>query len=78
MARAAASLFVITLASLSALSRYTGHATLPWPFIARFAAVASAGAVGGGLIAPRLPQRILQQAFAVALVILGSYVLLKA
>ena len=75
---AAASLFVIALASVSALSRYAGHGMLPWPFIARFAAVASAGAIGGGLIAPRLPQRILQQAFAVALVILGSYVLLKA
>jgi len=75
---AAASLFVITLASLSALTRYWGHASMPWPFVAGFAATAAAGAIGGGLIAPRLPQRILQQSFAVALVILGSYVLLKA
>jgi uncharacterized membrane protein YfcA len=75
---AAASLFVITLASLAALTRYAGHATLHWPFIARFAAVAAAGAIGGGLIAHRLPQRLLQQGFAVVLVVLGTYVLLKA
>ena len=75
---AAASLFVITLASVSALTRYWGHASVDWPFVARFAAIAAGGAIAGGLAAPRLPQRILQQAFAVALVILGSYVLLKA
>jgi len=39
---------------------------------------AAAGALAGGAIAPRLPQRILQQAFAAALVILGSYVLFRA
>ena len=75
---AAASLFVITLASLSAISRYTSQATLPWQVIAPFAGVAAAGALAGGAIAPRLPQRILQQAFAAALVILGSYVLFRA
>lgn len=75
---AAASLLVITLASVAALSRYADHATLPWPFIAQFASFAAIGAVAGGVVAPRLPQRILQQAFAVALVILGSYVLIRA
>ena len=75
---AAASLFVITLASLAAVSRYAGHATLHWTFILPFTAVAAAGALAGGVIAYRLPQRILQQAFAAALVILGSYVLFRA
>lgn len=75
---AAASLFVITMASLSAVSRYASQSTVSWTFIAPFAAVAAAGALAGGAIAPRLPQRILQQAFAAALVILGSYVLFRA
>lgn len=75
---ASASLFVIMLASLSAMSRYLAHSTLQWQVIAPLAAFASGGVVVGGIIAPRLPQRILQQAFAAALVILGSYVLFRA
>jgi uncharacterized membrane protein YfcA len=75
---AAASLFVMTLAALAALLRYTGQATLHWAFVAPFAAIAAAGSVAGGLVAHRLPQRRLQQGFSVALVILGSFLLLKA
>jgi uncharacterized membrane protein YfcA len=79
MQRAAtASLLVITMSALAAMSRYATGAMLHWSFIGPFALVAAAGSVTGGVIAHRLPQRILQQAFAVALVILGSYVLLKA
>jgi uncharacterized protein len=72
------SLFVMTLAAIAAMSRYAGDTLLPWSFIGGFALIASLGSVGGGIIAHRLPQRILQQAFAVLLVILGSYVLLRA
>lgn len=75
---AAASLFVIAMAAPAALSRYAAGAPLQWTFILTFAVIASTGAVSGGIIAPRLPQRTLQQAFAVVLVVLGSYVLLKA
>jgi uncharacterized membrane protein YfcA len=42
-----------------------------------FAAIAAAGTVAGATIALRLPQRRLQQAFAVSLVLLGSYVLVQ-
>lgn len=74
---AAASLFVIALAALSGLAGYLGHATLAWGFILPFAAIAAAGTLAGGTIALRLPQRRLQQAFAVSLVVLGSYVLVQ-
>jgi uncharacterized protein len=72
---AGASLFVITLAALSGLAGYAGHTAIAWPFILPFAAVAAAGTLAGSGLAGRLPQRALQQAFAIALVVLGSYVL---
>jgi uncharacterized membrane protein YfcA len=75
---AAASLFVIALSALSALPNYTGRTVLSWAFIAPFALVAGAAAISGGLVAHRLPQRRLQRAFALTLVILASYVLIKA
>ena len=73
----ATSLFVITLSAISAIPHYLGRTSLQWSFIAPVAALAAGGTIAGGMIAPRLPQRILQQAFAVTLVILGSYVLLR-
>ena len=74
---AAASLFVIALAAFSGLAGYLGHAAPAWGFIVPFAAIAAAGTLAGGSIASRLPQRRLQQAFAVSLVLLGSYVLVQ-
>jgi hypothetical protein len=73
---ASASLFVIALAALSGLAGYAGHATIAWDFVLPFAAVAAAGTLAGGGLASRMPQRALQQAFAIALVVLGSYVLI--
>lgn len=74
---AAVSLFVIALAAFSGLAGYLGHATPAWEFILPFAAIAAAGTLAGATIAFRLPQRRLQQAFAVSLVLLGTYVLVQ-
>jgi uncharacterized membrane protein YfcA len=74
----AASLFVITLSALSALPSYLGRTSLSWSFIVPFALVAGAGTIAGGVVAHRLPQRRVQQAFAAALVLLASYVLTQA
>lgn len=75
---AAASLFVIALAAFAAIPGYLGRVTLDWSFIGPFAAVAACGVLAGGLAAQYLPQRRLQQAFAAALIVLGSYVLARA
>jgi uncharacterized membrane protein YfcA len=75
---AAASLLVITIAAWSAIPNYLSQTTLRWSFIAPFAGVAAIGVVAGGIIGHRLPQRPLQQAFAIVLVIVGSYVLIQA
>ena len=74
---AAASLFVIALAAFSALAGYLSTATPAWSFVLPLAAIAAAGTIAGGIVAYRLPQRRLQQAFAIALVILGSFVLVR-
>ena len=74
---AAASLFVIAVAAFSGLAGYLGHTTPAWGFIVPFAAIAAAGTLAGATIAVRLPQRRLQQAFAVSLAVLGSYVLVQ-
>jgi uncharacterized membrane protein YfcA len=74
---AAASLFVIAVAAFSGLAGYMGHAALRWPSILPMAAIAAVGTLAGGIVAWRLPQRRLQQAFAVSLVILGSFVLTR-
>jgi hypothetical protein len=70
---AAASLFVIALSALSALPGYAGRTTLSWSFIVPFAIIAGIATIGGGVVAHRLPQRRLQQAFAIILVLLGGY-----
>jgi uncharacterized membrane protein YfcA len=75
---AAASLFVIMLSAMSALPNYLGRTALSWSFIVPFAIAAGAAVVVGGIVAQRLPQRFLQQAFAAALVVLASYVLIQA
>lgn len=73
----AASLVVIALAAFSGLAGYVGQVQLRWPVILPMAAVAAAGTLAGSAVAWRLPQRGLQQAFAVCLVALGSFVLTR-
>lgn len=73
-----ASLVVITMAAASGLAGYIGRTPLVLSFILPFAFVAAVGALAGGTIAHHLPQRRLQQGFAVALVALASYVLVQS
>jgi len=73
-----ASLVVMAMAAVSGLTGYLGQTPLALSFIVPFAVVAALGALGGGVIADRLPQRRLQQAFATTLVVLGSYVLIRS
>lgn len=74
----AASLVVITMAAASGLAGYLESTPLVLSFILPFALVAALSTLAGGMIAHRLPQQRLQQAFAVALVVLGSWVLIRS
>jgi uncharacterized membrane protein YfcA len=75
---AGASLVVMAMAAASGLAGYVGQTPLALSFIGPFAVVAALGTLAGGVVAHRLPQRRLQQAFATALVVLGSYVLIRS
>lgn len=75
---AGASLVVIAMAAAAGLAGYLGHTPLVLSFIVPFSLVAAAGALAGGMIAHRLPQQRLQQGFAAALVVLGSWVLIRS
>ena len=75
---AGASLVVMAMAATSGLAGYLGQTPLALSFIVPFAAVAATGTIAGGMMAHRLPQRRLQQAFAATLVVLGSFVLIRS
>jgi uncharacterized membrane protein YfcA len=75
---AGASLVVMAMAAVSGLAGYLGHTPLALSFIVPFALVAAIGTIAGGLVAHHLPQQRLQQVFATALVVLGSYVLIRS
>jgi len=51
--------------------------TLPWLVVIKFAAMAAAGVIAGGSLAGRLSPRRLQQAFAVCLMVLACYMLVR-
>lgn len=70
---AAVSLFVIAIAAFSGLAGYAGQVPVRWPAILVMAGIAAIGTLTGSAVAWRLPQRRLQQAFAIALVALGSF-----
>jgi len=72
------SLFVIALSAAAALPVYAAHAHVQWSVVVPLAATSGMAVIAAGPIAPRLPQRLLQQAFAVFLVILATYLLLRS
>lgn len=73
-----ASLVVMAMAAASGLPGYLVNTPLALSFVGPFAAVAATGALAGGMITHRLPQRRLQQTFAATLVVLGSYLLIRS
>lgn len=71
------SLLVIAMNSASGFAGYLGQVQVPWAFIAAFTAVAVAGILAGTYLARYVPQRALKQAFALFLVVMGSFMLYK-
>lgn len=74
---ASVSLFVMVLATASALVGYSGRVPLSWAFVLPFAAVASIGTIAGGLAGHSMSQRRLQQIFAGALIAVAAFVLMR-
>lgn len=73
-----ASLVVMAMAAWSGLAGYLGHTPLALSFIVPFALVAATATIGSGMVAHHLPHHRMQQVFATALIVLGSYVLIRS
>jgi uncharacterized membrane protein YfcA len=69
---------VIALAAVSALAGYVAAIALDWSLIVPLAVTAAAATLAGARLASRLPQRALQRAFAISLVVIGSWVWIRA
>jgi uncharacterized membrane protein YfcA len=71
------SLLIITLNCLSSFLGNIGRVAIDWPLVASFTAVAAVGAVTGTRLNRRVPQNRLKQAFAVLILVLGTYLILQ-
>ena len=71
------SLLVIAMNSASGFVGYAGQAQVPWRFLAGFTAVAVGGILVGTYLVRYVSQRALKQAFALFLVLLGTFILVK-
>jgi uncharacterized membrane protein YfcA len=71
------SLLVIAMNCASGFAGYLGRANIPWAFVLAFTAVAGVGILAGTSLARRVPQRTLKQAFAVFLIAMGTFILVK-
>ena len=71
------SLLVIAMNSASGFAGYLGHVQVPWAFMAGFTAVAVAGIIAGTYLVRFVSQRALKQAFAVFLIVMGTFVLYR-
>ena len=71
------SLLVIAMNAASGFAGYVGQMHMPWSFMAGFTAVAVAGIVAGTYLVRFVSQRALKQAFAVFLIVMGTFILYK-
>jgi uncharacterized membrane protein YfcA len=71
------SLLIITLNALSGFAGYIGQQPIDWTLVVLFTGVAAIGAVFGARLNRRVPQVRIKQAFALLILILGSYLVLR-
>ena len=71
------SLLVIAMNSVSGFAGYMGRVQVPWGFMVGFTAVAIAGILAGTYLVRFVSPRALKRAFAVFLVAMGAFILVK-
>ena len=72
------SLLIIAMNALSGFVGYIGQVPIAWALVVQFTLVASAGVVIGTRLVPHVPQARLKQGFAVMILVLGTYLVLRA
>lgn len=71
------SLLIITLNALSGFVGYIGQVPIDWLLVVSFTGVAAVGAVIGTRMNRRLPQARIKQSFAILIIVLGGYLVLR-
>jgi uncharacterized membrane protein YfcA len=71
------SLLIITLNALSGFAGYIGQEAIDWALVGSFTGVAALGALLGTRLNPRVPQVRIKQAFALLILILGTYLVIR-
>jgi hypothetical protein len=71
------SLLIITMNALSGFVGYIGQVPIDWSLVTWFTGVAAAGAIAGTRLNRRVPQRQIKQGFAVLIIVLGGYLVVR-
>jgi uncharacterized membrane protein YfcA len=71
------SLLIITLNALAAFFGYLGRVPIDWGLVLPFTGVAALGAIFGTRLNRRLPQYRIKQGFAVLILVLGTYLIVR-
>jgi uncharacterized membrane protein YfcA len=71
------SLLIITLNSLSGFAGYIGQQPIDWPLVGTFTGVAAIGAIIGTRINPHVSQVRIKQGFALLILTLGGYLVIR-
>ena len=71
------SLSIVALKSFAGFAGYAGAVAIDYPMMAAFTAVAVVGSLFGSQLGHRLPDALLKRGFAVFLLLVASYILLK-
>jgi uncharacterized membrane protein YfcA len=71
------SLLVISMNTLSGFLGYQGAVDVDWPLVGAFGGVTAVGIVAGSALVSHVPQRTLKVAFAVLLLLIGSWILFQ-
>jgi len=67
------SLLIIALNALSGFIGYIGQVPIDWSLISTFSLMAALGAIAGTTLIRRVPQQRIKQAFAILILVLGTY-----
>jgi hypothetical protein len=71
------SLLIIAMNAASAVAGYLGQVAFDWSLVGWFTALAAVGAVTGTRFMRRLPAARIKQGFAIMILVLGSYLVLR-
>ena len=71
------SLLIIAMNATSGVAGYLGQIAFDWPLVAWFTSIAAVGAVAGTRLMRRMPAARIKQAFAIMILVLGTYLVIR-